>query len=115
MGSDFLERIKHSFKKSLDRARVDLATATLLTKSTSCVARTAVAEIANGEYLRIGEQVTVEIDKQQLVARRGTKEVARFKTPPPDLFEAVGKSSGIALGRVEVVHELAAVAEISLC
>jgi hypothetical protein len=115
MGSDFLERIRHSFKKTLDRARVDLATATLLTKTTSCAARTAVFEIADAEYLRIGEQVTVEIDKQQLIARRGTIEVARCKTPPPDLYEAVEKSSGIALGSVEVVHELADVAEISLC
>jgi hypothetical protein len=115
MGSDFLERIQHSFTKSLDRARVDLATATLLAKTTSCAARTAVAEIADGEYLRVGEQVTVEIDKQELVARRGATEVARFKTPPPDLVDAVEKSSGIALGNVEAVHEIAGVAEISLC
>lgn len=115
MGSDFIERIKHSFKKTLDRARVDLGTATLLTKTTSCAGRMAVAEITDGEYLRVGEQVTVEIDAQQLVARRGTTEVARFTTPPPDPFEAVGKSSGIALGTVEVVHEIAGVAEISLC
>jgi hypothetical protein len=115
MGSDFLERIKHSFKKTLDRARVDLATATLFTQSTSCPARTAAFEIADGECLGIGEQVTVEIDKQQLVARRGTIEVARCKTPPPDLFQAVEKSSGVALGSVEVAHELAGVAEISLC
>jgi hypothetical protein len=74
-----------------------------------------VFEIADAEYLRIGEQVTVEIDKQQLIARRGTIEVARCKTPPPDLYEAVEKSSRIALGSVEVVHELADVAEISLC
>jgi hypothetical protein len=115
MGSDFLERIKHSFKKTLDRARVDLSTATLLTKSMSLAARTAVFEIADGDYLRIGEQVTVEIDQRQLVARRGTTEVARCEIPPPDLFEAVENSCGIALGSVEVVHELAGVAEISLC
>jgi hypothetical protein len=115
MGSDFLERIRHSFKKSLDRARVDLATETLLTKTTTCAPRTAVAEITVGEYLRVGEQVTVEIDSQELVARRGTIEVARFKTPPPDLLEAVEKSAGIALGNVEIVHDLAGVAEISLC
>jgi hypothetical protein len=45
MGSDFLERIRHSFKKTLDRARVDLATATLLTKTTSCAARTSYRRI----------------------------------------------------------------------
>jgi hypothetical protein len=115
MGSDFLERIRHSFKKTLDRARVDLATATLFTKSTSCAARTAAFEIGDGEYLRVGEQFVVEIDKRQLVARRGTTEAARCRTPPPDLFEAVEKSSGIAIGSIEVVHELAGVVEISLC
>jgi hypothetical protein len=115
MGSDFLERIQHSFTKALDRARVDLATATLLTKAIACAARTAVAEIADGEYLWVGEKVTIEIREQELVARRGTTEVARFKTPPLDILEAVEKSSGIALGTVEVVHEIAGVAEISLC
>ena len=115
MGSDFLETIKHSFKKSMDRARVDLATADLFTNATSCTARTAAADIVDGQSLAVGEQVTVEIEDQQLVARRGYTAVARFRTPPGDLFRAVEASCGIALGTVEAVHEMAGVAEISLC
>jgi hypothetical protein len=115
MGSDFIERMKHSYRKMLDRARVDLATADLLTKTTACAARTAVADIVNGQCLEVGEQITVEIENGQLVGRRGFTEVARFRAPPDDIFQAVEASSGIAKGIVEQVHDFAGVAEISLC
>lgn len=115
MGSDFLEKARHSYRKMLDRARVDLATADLLTKTTSCAARTAVADIVEGQTLEIGEQITVEAENGQLIGRRGLTEVARFSSPPNDLLQAVEASYGIARGTVERVHDLAGVAEISLC
>jgi hypothetical protein len=65
--------------------------------------------------LQIGEQVIVEIDAADLAARRGNTEVARFTAPPVELIRAVEASCGIAKGIVEQVHELACVAEISLC
>jgi hypothetical protein len=115
MGSDFIEKVKHSFRKTLDRARADLATADLLTKTTSCAARTAVADILDGQTLEVGEQITVEVENGQLVGRRGNTEVVRFNAPPADLLQAVEASCGIAKGTVEPVHDLAGVAEISLC
>jgi hypothetical protein len=115
MGSDFLETVKHTYKKMLDRARVELATADLLTKTTACATRTAVADIVDGQSLEVGEQITVEVENGQLVGRRGFTEVARFGSPPKDLLAAVEASCGIAKGTVEQVHDLAGVAEISLC
>jgi hypothetical protein len=49
------------------------------------------------------------------VGRRGFTEVARFSSPPSNLLQAVEASCGIAKGTVEQVHDLAGVAEISLC
>ena len=115
MGADFIERATPTFKKKWDRARMELATADLFTKEPSCKARTAVAEIINGTQLSVGDQLTVEVQDESLVARRGNHEVARFENPPPILVQAVEESCGIAKGTVEQVHEVANVAEISLC
>lgn len=115
MGADFIEKISHSYRKTMDRARAKLATSTLLTNETACAARTAIADIMSGQSLQAGDQITVEAENGQLVGRRGVTEVARFSTPPPDLVRAVEDSCGIAKGTVEQVHEIAGVAEISLC
>jgi hypothetical protein len=115
MGADFIEKISPSYRKSMDRARARLATADLLTNEAACAARTAVADIVEGQSLRVGDQITVETENGQLVGRRGLTEVARFSTPPPDLFRAVEDSCGVAKGTVERVHDIAGVAEISLC
>jgi hypothetical protein len=115
VGADFIEKATPSFKKSWDRARVELATPDLFTKTPACAARTAVADIIAGQCLHVGEQVTVEIEAGGLVARRGNTEVARFTAPPAELMRAVESSCGIAKGTVEQVHDLADVAEISLC
>lgn len=115
MGADFIEKISHSYRKTMDRARARLATSDLLANETACAARTAVADIVAGQSLHVGERITVEVENGQLVGRRGVSEVARFSTPPPDLMRAVEASCGIAKGTVEQVHEIAGVAEISLC
>lgn len=115
MGADFIEKATPSFKKSWDRARVELATPDLFTSTPSCAARTAVADIVPDQCLQVGEQLTVEIEAGILVARRGNAEVARFTAPPLELVQAVEAACGIAKGTVEQVHELARVAEISLC
>lgn len=115
MGADFIEKATPTFKKSWDRARVALATADLFTRAPSCAGRTAAAEIISPAKLQIGEQLTVEREGGGLVALRGNVEVARFTSPSPDLVKAIDESCGIAKGVVEQVHDVAAVAEISLC
>jgi hypothetical protein len=115
MGADFIERISPSYRKSMDRARARLATSDLLANEEACAARTAVADIVDGQSLRVGDRITVELEDGQLVGRRGFTEVARFTAPPSDLLKAVEDSCGVAKGTVEQVHDIAGVAEISLC
>lgn len=115
MGVDFIEKAAPTFKKSWDQARVRLGTAELFTRLPECTARTAAAEIMDGARLAAGEHLTVERDGEELVALRGNSTVARFLDPPRELLVAVDNSAGIAKGTVESVHEMAAIAEISLC
>ena len=115
MGAELVEKAAPSFKKSWDRARVALATADLFTRIPDCAARTAAADIIGNARLQIGEKLTVEAEGGSLIARRGNSDVARFTNPAPTLLTAVQASCGIAKGTVEQVHEIAGVAEISLC
>ena len=115
MGSDFIEKATPTFRKSWDRARTALATADLFTNSPSSAPRTAAAEIIGKAQLEVGDRLTVEAQDGALVARRGNRDVARFTNPAPALVQAVEQSCGVAKGTVEQVHDLAGVAEISLC
>ena len=115
MGAAFIEKATATFKKSWDRARVALATADLFTRAPNCAARTAAAEIIGNAILHVGDCLTVEPHAGRLVALRGNAEVARFTKPSAELIKAVEDSCGVAKGIVEQVHDLAGVAEISLC
>lgn len=115
MGTEFVEKATPSFKKSWDRARTALATADLFTRTPDCAARTAAADILGDARLQAGDRLTVETKNGTLVARRGNSDVAHFTNPAPELVKAVEGSCGIAKGTVEHVHDLAGVAEISLC
>lgn len=115
MGADFSEKAAKSFKKSWDRARVDLATADLFTREPECAARTAEADLVGNARLAIGETLIVEVEDGSLVARKANTTVARFTNPSADLLSAVAMSCGVAKGVVCEVHSLANVAEISLC
>lgn len=115
MGADFIEKAAPSFKKSWDRGRVDLATATLFTKEPSRLVRTVAFDIVGGARLAPGDRLVVQAEGGGLAARRGTAVVARAGACKPDLMAAVAASCGIADGTVEQVHGLAGTAEISLC
>lgn len=115
MGADFVEKAAPTFKKSWDRARVALATADLFTREPNCAARTAVAELVGGAKLSVGDHLIVEADGSGLIALRGNTQVARFTNPSVELIKAVRDSCGVAKGTVEQVHDLAGIAEISLC
>lgn len=115
MGADFIERAGKSVRKSWDRERTELAKADLFTHAPSCLARTAAAELSDGVELEVDDHLTVEAHDGQLFARQGNLEVARFRNAPPDLVEAIENSCGIAKGKVEKVHKLAGVVEVSIC
>lgn len=115
MGADFIDKATPTFKKSFDRARIALATADLFTREPNCAARTAAFDITRNAKLRPGDQVTVELDTNDLVALQGNAEVARSVRPPQELLSAVRDSCGVAKGVVQEAHDLAGVVEISVC
>jgi len=115
MGADFLERSKASFKRSWDRERVALGTSDLLTRQPDCVGRSVMAEVVENATLSVGERVVIERDVDGLVARRGLKEVARMKSPPPDVVRGIEESCGVGQGTVEHIHDGTGIVEVSIC
>lgn len=115
MGDDFLRKTAKSYRKSQDRARAELATSDLLTRSPDKATCTGAFDIAPHAQLTPGERVVVEPDGAQLVAKQGLNEVARARAPSESLRNAVKDSCGIGGGTVEQVHQQAGVAEISIC
>lgn len=115
MGAEFVEKATPSFKKKLDRSKIELGTSDLFTRQPDPACTTAAAEIVNSNQLKIGDRVTVEAENGTLVARKGNTIVARFLKPPAILLRAVEDSCGIAKGTVEAVHIMADMVEISLC
>ena len=115
MGVDFIRKAAATFKKSWDRRRVELGTPDLLTVTPESSTETAAASIREGVSLQPGDAVTVQFADGDLIALQGVREVAQLLDPPPELVQAVRDSYGVARGRVEQVHEIAAVAELSIC
>jgi hypothetical protein len=115
MGVEFIQRAAPTFKKSWDRGRKALGTADLFTRTPDMAGCSAAFVIANNARLSPGECVVVESEGSDLIARRGLAEVARADAPPAQLLRAVEDSCGVAKGTVEQIHEVAGMAEISLC
>jgi len=115
MGADFIERTRKSFKRSWDRQRVALATSDLLTRQPDCAARSVVGEIIGNARLSPGERLTVERDAHGLIARRGLTDVVRIAEDTAEVVLGIEKSSGVGVGTVDQVHELAGVVEITVC
>jgi hypothetical protein len=113
MGADFYDKAAKGFKKSFDRARATLATPDLFTRQPECVTRSVAADMI--VPVTVGERLTIEREGAELIGLRGNKEVIRIKDPTSDQLEAITASCGVAQGVVEQVHELAQVAELSLC
>lgn len=115
MGLDFIEKRKKSFTAKWDRARVQLSTADLLTRSPVKAGCSAAFDMAARAQFNKGENVVVEYDGSGLVVRKGLSVVARAHEPPPQVLRAVQESCGSARGTISHVHDISGVAEILLC
>src|SRR5688572_9655813 len=115
MGLDFIRKAAASFRKRLDRRRIELNTPTLFTQQPDCTPRAYAASIGNGRRLRVGDRLNVRIVEQRVTAFRGLDPVATFNSPPGELIEALVESAGEACGIVQQVHDAAQVAEITVC
>lgn len=115
MGLDFLKRIARPFKKGLDRRRIELATPDLFSRRLQSKPRSYAASVETGQRLICGESVSVCLVGDEVLAFRGLCPIARVETPPAELIQALRESFGEGSGVVQVFHEIAAVAEITIC
>jgi hypothetical protein len=115
MGIDFIRRCAPSFRKGLDRRRVELGTPDLFSRKLEGKPRAYAASVQNGESLKEGDKLCVCLKGDEVLALRGLSPVAQIRNPPAELVSALKSSFGEACGVVQVVHEMARVAEVIVC
>jgi hypothetical protein len=115
MGLEFVRKAAPSYRKGLDRKRIELATPNLFTQNPICAPRAYAASLRTGVMLTAGEKLGIRLDDRQVVALRGLSPVAIFSAPSAELMEALKASYGEAYGVVQVVHDIAHMAEITVC
>jgi hypothetical protein len=115
MGVDFIRKAKKSFHKGLDRRRIELASPTLFTEQPTGVPRIYAANLCSGQVLNAGEKLGVRLDGDRVLALRGLDQVATFTRPSGELIAALSAVHGEASGVVQQVHDMARMAEISVC
>jgi len=107
MGIEFVKRAAPSFRKGLDRMRVALATPTLFTQRPTCTPQVYAANLLNGYTPSVGEKLGVRLD--------GIDAVGTFRAPTSELVEALRASHNEACGLIHEVHDIACIAEVSVC
>lgn len=115
MGIDFIRKAAPSFRKGLDRRRIELATPNLFTQQPTSAPRAYAAQLRGDKPLAVGEKLGVRLDGQNVLATRGLDLVAVFKSPTAELKSALSASFGEACGTVQAVHSAAWIAEITVC
>jgi hypothetical protein len=115
VGVDFIRKTARSFHKGLDKRRIELATPGLFTQQPVPAPRTYAAKLSSGEKLKPGEKLGVRLDGEQVLAVRGLDQVATFTSPSAELVQALSATHGEAAGVVQQIHDIARVAEISVC
>jgi hypothetical protein len=115
MGLDFLRTIARPFKKGLDRRRIELGTPDLFSRRLQMKPRSYAASVDRGQCLIPGESLSVCLAGDQVLAMRGLSPVARVNNPPGELIQALRESFGEGVALVQVFHDLAAIAEITIC
>lgn len=115
MGVDFIRRSAPSFRRGLDRRRVELGTPDLFSRKLDGRLRSYAASMQNGERLAEGDKLCVCLKDDQVLALRGLSTVAQIRSPPSELVTGLKASFGEACGVVQVVHVKACIAEITVC
>lgn len=114
MGAEFLERTRKSYRKHVDRKRVDLSTPDLLTCEPRNKPRSVVFKMSEGTNFASGDTLIVEPFKDIVVARRDVGEVARASNATPSLAKTIEKGGGAALGTVRKINPLSRTIEVEL-
>jgi hypothetical protein len=115
MGIEFIRRAAPSFRKGLDRMRIALATPTLFTQQPACTPQAYAANLEPGYLPMVGDRLGVRLDGERVLVLRGLHAVGTFSRPTVELVAALRASHGEACGLVHEVHDIACIAEISVC
>lgn len=115
MGADFVARAKKTLRRSWNGGSSDIATADLLTRQPSLAGRSFAAVVVDGQRVIAGESITVEVEENTVIVRRGMSTIARFDTSEGALRALLAESFNIRPGTVEQVHDAAGIVEISIC
>jgi hypothetical protein len=115
MGIDFIKKAAPSFRKGLDRMRIALATPTLFTQQPASAPHAYAANL-DGRYLpSVGEKLGVRLEGERVLILHGIESVGSFRSPTVELLEALRASHNEACGLVQEVHDVAWIAEITVC
>jgi hypothetical protein len=114
MGTDFLQRVGKTLKRSWDEGRAAIGTPDLTTREPVCGGRAVAANIVPGARISAGDSVNAELEGDTLVFRRGLSVVARKMNPPAQIAEAVRQHCNIRPGTVDQVHDMAGMVEITV-
>src|SRR6266699_4731274 len=85
MGIDFIRKAARSYRKGLDRRRIELGTPHLFTRQPSASPRAYVATVSPGQRLTAGEKLGVHLDGEHIVLLRGLNPVATLASPTIEL------------------------------
>ena len=116
MGVDFISKAKKAFQKGLDQSRVELGTPNLFSRDPEEALRSYSVTLQGGRKLAPDDQVCVRLQGGgSVVAMDGIEVIGEFDAPPGELVEALEASAGDGCGTVVTMHEVAGVAEITVC
>lgn len=115
MGSEWERKRAEGFKKRLDQKLVELGTPNLFTQQPERAPRVAAADIADGASVSPRQDILIQKIGDRLAVMCGLRDVGQLSNPHPEIVSAVENSFGVARGIVQVFHQEASIAEISIC
>lgn len=115
MGVDFIKKCAKGFKKSWDRAKLDLAAPNLFKHDLQLAPRTYCASLSPGTDSPPGREFLLRMEGSDLRLYDGTSPVGSIKGTPISLVAAVKSDGcGVAVARVVRVHEFSGAVDVSV-
>ena len=117
MGVDFIGKIKKTFKKGIDRARIERGTPDLFSTKMTEEPRSYTVSLINSRHgLTDKSSVIVNLqDCGKIVIMKELDVIGSFISPSEELVQTLNASEGEACGRVVAVYDAAMLAEILVC
>ena len=113
MGSEFLNRIKPTMNKYVDRKRVELATGDLFTSLPTNSSRTALFSITATDQVEVGDNLIIESVGRNLCVTKDGSVVGHFSGTSEQLISAIDLC-GAAIGKVIQLNTISSTAEVTV-